>query len=214
MKNIGAKIFHLNSLGQSLLKLTAPGIPDIYQGTEMWDSSLVDPDNRRPVDFTRRRDALVHLKNEIERSSLLQVVRDAKEKADDGRLKLFVTHCALKLRRERPQLFRRGSYVELTTLGQSEEKLCAFARQTEEEHVLIAAPRLVHGKERQGGGWPVGETVWENTRIMLGELPAVPQYRNALTGEVCEVKSGGGARSLAVAHVFAEFPLALLEPID
>jgi (1->4)-alpha-D-glucan 1-alpha-D-glucosylmutase len=129
----------VTSLAQALIKLTAPGIPDIYRGTELWDLSLVDPDNRRPVDYDQRR-ALLGV---VGTASAEQILA----RADEGLPKLHVTHQALQLRRERPDAFMSGEYAPLECAGPSADRVVAFARGGE---VLTVAPRLVMGL---AGGW-------------------------------------------------------------
>ncbi|MEM0980364.1 MAG: hypothetical protein AAGH78_08830 [Cyanobacteria bacterium P01_H01_bin.58] len=114
-----------NSLSQALLKLTLPGVPDLYQGNEMWDFSLVDPDNRRPVDYAHRRHELEQLQQAEDRDWLLQNLLTYRQ---DGRIKLWVTHQGLAARQQYPDLFLRGDYQPLKVQGKAEESIIAFAR--------------------------------------------------------------------------------------
>ena len=120
----------LNSLSQTLLKLASPGVPDTYQGTELWDFSLVDPDNRRPVDYERRRRMLRDLRSAAETpgGDLRELARDLVAAKEDGRIKLFVTYRTLQCRRDHPGLLSAGEYIPLAAEGSKAAHLFAFAR--------------------------------------------------------------------------------------
>jgi len=171
----------IHSLSQTLLKLTAPGAPDLYQGTEIWDLSLVDPDNRRPVDYEHRRRLLAELKAA---SSPEEILR----RMDDGLPKLWVVRQGLHLRRSRPRAFGpEGDYAPLRIEGARAWHAVGFVRGGE---VAVVVPRLVL--------WLRGD--WKGT---AAELPA-GRWRNELTGE--EVAGG----NQPVADLLARFPVALL----
>ena len=121
----------LNSLSQLLLKIASPGVPDFYQGTELWDFSLVDPDNRRPVDFAKRTQLLNKLKQQ-EKNGRAALVAGLLSHWQDGRLKLYVTYQGLKLRRTYPELFRQGAYLPLTVQGKRQNQVLALARRQEQ----------------------------------------------------------------------------------
>ncbi|HSB72068.1 MAG TPA: malto-oligosyltrehalose synthase, partial [Candidatus Methylomirabilis sp.] len=123
-----ARLGMVNSLAETLIKITAPGVPDFYQGSEVWDFSLVDPDNRRPVDFAARASLLEDLRRRIATGDLVHLARELVEQWTDGRVKLYTLHRALTYRRTAADLFQRGDYVPLPTGGQAAEHLCAFAR--------------------------------------------------------------------------------------
>ena len=139
-----------SALSQTLLKLTSPGVPDIYQGQELWDFSLVDPDNRRPVDFANRRKMLARLRKDVGRNdrSLLSLSRQLAQNPRDPRLKLFVTWRVLQFRRQYADLFRLGEYIPLEVRGSRAKHVCAFARQwlssssEERTTAIVIAPRL------------------------------------------------------------------------
>ncbi|HYQ91893.1 MAG TPA: malto-oligosyltrehalose synthase, partial [Candidatus Competibacteraceae bacterium] len=139
-----ARLGLFNSLSQTLIKLTAPGVPDIYQGTELWDFSLVDPDNRRPVDYERRRALLMELQTLVETAGddLAGRVRGLLDRLEDGRSKLYVNWRTLRLRREQSELFGHGDYVPLAVAGAKSRHVCAFARVYENTRVVVVAPRL------------------------------------------------------------------------
>src|SRR5262249_51602306 len=117
----------INSLAQVVLKIASPGVPDLYQGTELWDLSLVDPDNRRPVDFPRRAKMLAGLQKRIaeQGADLIALAGELLAAPVDGRVKMYVTHQALALRRALPQLFCEGAYLPLDLGGARREPACA-----------------------------------------------------------------------------------------
>jgi (1->4)-alpha-D-glucan 1-alpha-D-glucosylmutase len=173
------------ALTQKLVQLTMPGVPDVYQGTECWDLSLVDPDNRRPVDFAARRELLARLDAD---GASVPDVRD-----DSGLAKLLVTSRALRLRRERPEWFgAEGSYAPVGTSGSAAEHVVAFSRAGS---VVTVGQRLPVGLSRRGG--------WGDTTLAL---PAAGVWRDALTG------ARHTGERLALADVLARFPVALLVP--
>jgi (1->4)-alpha-D-glucan 1-alpha-D-glucosylmutase len=178
----------LNSLSQVVLKATSPGVPDFYQGSELWDFSLVDPDNRRPVDYDQRASLLRRMKAAPpDIGTLLRRWRD-------GRVKLFTTWKALDLRARRPALFRDGSYEPLD----AGPNVCAFMRRHEDDAIVVAVPRLI-ARIVQPGTLPLGE-VWADA-----VLPIDGSWKNSFTGDAL---SGG---SPALSAVFARFPVAILE---
>ena len=203
----------VNSLSQTLLKATAPGVPDFYQGAELWDFSLVDPDNRRPVDFARRRALLDPLRARIaadEGSSLAGLCQELLEHWPDGRVKLYLTHRALTLRRERARLFAVGAYRALTPGGQHAEHVVALARREGSDAVLAAVPRLTARLGGLTGRFPLGESAWEHTWITVGDdLAGV--YRDRLSGLTVETERRDGDVVLACPTLFGHFPVALLE---
>jgi (1->4)-alpha-D-glucan 1-alpha-D-glucosylmutase len=178
------------SLAQLVLKLTVPGVPDIYQGAELWDFSLVDPDNRRPVDFALRRALL----DEIAGAT----VGDLAGHWQDGREKMFVAARLLALRREHPELFAAGDYQPLNIgEGRNSDRLCAFARRYGEIALVAAVPRLVYGLYRDGG-----PADWDATDIAL---PSSGPWRNVFTSDDLVGRERVGASDL-----FREFPVAVL----
>jgi (1->4)-alpha-D-glucan 1-alpha-D-glucosylmutase len=192
-----------NSLAQLLLKITAPGVPDFYQGTELWDLTLVDPDNRRPVDYAHRTQLLSDLK-QVPHSLLL-------DRRADGRIKMFVMARALRQRAELGGTFERGSYVPLSIDGSGREHLFAFARRDPNGMAITCVPRLVRGLLGGRPTPPVGAEVWGDTRVMLPCQPAA--FRDAITGAVIEARGDAAATWLEAASVFEQFPVALLVPV-
>jgi (1->4)-alpha-D-glucan 1-alpha-D-glucosylmutase len=178
------------SFAQLVLKLTAPGVPDIYRGCELWDFSLVDPDNRRPVDFAQRRALL----DETARAT----VADLAGNWQDGREKLFVAACLLRLRREHADLFASGDYQPLDIgEGRNSDRLCAFARRLGEAAVVAVVPRLVYGLYRDGA-----PADWGATEI---GLPSAGPWRNVFTDEVLS-----GRERILAGDLFHDFPVAVL----
>jgi (1->4)-alpha-D-glucan 1-alpha-D-glucosylmutase len=202
-----------NALSQVLLKMTSPGVPDIYQGQELWDYSLVDPDNRRPVDFVRRRALLTELKARAEQAPdgpLLDLCRDLITGSRDGRIKLFTTWRTLNYRRAHPQLFARGSYTPLEAQGAEADHLVAFARRAGAEKIVVLAPRLVLGLINDIGQPPVGQNVWGASWLALpGETPGTSYYQ-LFTGETLQLGAREGQAGLALAEALGHFPVALL----
>ncbi|MGQ9920816.1 MAG: malto-oligosyltrehalose synthase, partial [Desulfobacca sp.] len=145
----------LNSLAQVLLKIAAPGVPDFYQGTELWDFSLVDPDNRRPVDFARRQKLLQELQAR-ERAGAPSFLGELLVSWRDGRVKLFLTYKALQVRQRSPELFRVGAYIPLAVAGPAGDHVVAFARQRQGDWVLAATGRVCGRRARPGR--PTGGT--------------------------------------------------------
>jgi (1->4)-alpha-D-glucan 1-alpha-D-glucosylmutase len=187
----------LSSVGQVVLKVAAPGVPDFYQGTELWNLRLVDPDNRGPVDFDLRARLLAELPA-FDDGSLLRDFRD-------GRVKLFVTARALALRAAEAAVFRDGGYQPLHPRGTRARHLCAFARTAYGRWVIAVVPRLCT-RLAPPEVPPVGEAVWADDVIALPD-EAPRAYRDAFTGRVVE---GDGA--LRVADVLQRLPFALLGP--
>jgi len=190
----------LNSLAQTLVKITAPGIPDFYQGSELWDLSLVDPDNRRPVDFSRRRRGLREIKREWRRNPQ-GLLRQLLDHWQDGRIKLFLVYRALAARRRSPCLFSAGDYRPLRAAGQRREHIFAFARQHRDCWAVTVVPRFLAGVTQEGEP-PLGDGVWGGTHL---ELPAQAEWTEALTGT-----SLGCRAAVRAGEALAGFPVALL----
>ena len=204
-----------NSLSQTLLKLTAPGVPDIYQGNEMLDFSLVDPDNRRPVDFTRRQQALADIQSSCSGPDALSPSH-LLESPEDGRLKLYLTWKTLSLRKQWPKLFQAGEYVPLAVAGAKANQIVAFIRKHEANCILVIVPRLVasllnhNDNDKEFDLPPIGPSIWDDTHLLLPFSDCSGNYRNAFTGEVLEVHPGSGGYSrIDVAQILSKFPVAL-----
>ena len=189
----------LSSVAQTLLKAAAPGIPDFYQGTELWSLTLVDPDNRRPVDFTARAELLAQIAPALD-TPTPEAVRALFDDWEDGRVKLYLITQALRLRRAHPDLFTHGEYIPVHAVGTHADRVVAFARRQGDEWCLTVVPRITMPLA-DGGQLPIGD-VWGDTQLDPPDgLPLV--WRNVITAETPE--------SLNIADIFAHVPVFLGE---
>jgi (1->4)-alpha-D-glucan 1-alpha-D-glucosylmutase len=204
-----------NSLSQTILKMTCPGIPDFYQGTEIWNFTLVDPDNRRPVDFALRKKMLWELKKRIEEvaSDLPGFVRGLVQEWRDGFVKLFVTYRTLNYRIDNQALFLDGSYVPLVAEGTFQNHLCAFARQKNGKSILVVVPRFLTRMIKDVSEMPLGRDVWGETFVLVPDDISGNAFHNIFTGEKIEGIDRNGKRRLPIGQVFANYPVAVLEPL-
>jgi (1->4)-alpha-D-glucan 1-alpha-D-glucosylmutase len=195
-----------NSLAQTLLKIAAPGAPDFYQGAELWDFNLVDPDNRRPVDFAKRRASLASLTTERE-GDLTELVSWLIANPQDGRIKLYLTSRALQFRRDRQALFAEGDYLPLTARGQKESHVIAFARAAADQTAVVVTGRFFTrlGDLSQP---PMGSKVWGESVLKMDHASAAGTYRDAFTGRLIYAEA-----ELPLAQDFAHLPVALLERV-
>jgi (1->4)-alpha-D-glucan 1-alpha-D-glucosylmutase len=188
LKEVMPRLAHLGmlaGLSQALLKVASPGVPDYYQGSELWDFSLVDPDNRRPVDFDLR-------------GRMLSA--EKKPSLADGGAKLHVIRRGLQVRRKHPQLFQGARYTPLYADGGMEEKICAFSLSEKKDSVIAVAPRLFASLMGADDLSPTGQKIWRESRLVLPQ----GEYTEVMTGR----SIAGGARP--VAELLADFPVALL----
>lgn len=203
-----ARVGLMNSLSQTTLKLTVPGVPDFYQGTELWDFSLVDPDNRRPVDYAKRVRLLRDLSrfDDDEGEAQAQGVAALLASPEDGRIKMHLTRRLLWLRGSEPELFAQGGYRPLTVRGSQGDHLVCFVREWGNRAVYVIVPRhcwaLSKGATRQA----VGTDVWGDTVIECPPLAGKGLLRNVLTGELVAKRDAGWM----VADVLRCFPIAVL----
>jgi len=195
-----------NGLAQLLVKLTAPGIPDFYQGTELWDLNLVDPDNRRPVDYARRREILDALtcRREVNDAAMAAELLTRRR---DGRIKMFVMARALGARQRLPHAFQ-GEYVPMQTAGGRADSVFAFARRDGSEYAVTCVPRLLASVIPDPDAPPLG-AAWLDTRVIL-PADAPTSFRDAFTGATIEAGREGPATALAAATLFEQLPVALL----
>jgi (1->4)-alpha-D-glucan 1-alpha-D-glucosylmutase len=190
----------INSVSQLLLKLTCPGVPDVYQGQEAWDFSLVDPDNRRPVDFAARQQRLGEL---LADGNRLELCHEMRHSNSDGRLKLWTTTAALRFRRDHALLFQEGSYRPLQAEGKRAEHVVAFAREHDGVAAITAVPRLAYTL-CEGRMETDVESCWAGTALLLPEnTPA--ELENVYTGERLRPQNG----MVPCAELFRHFPVAL-----
>jgi (1->4)-alpha-D-glucan 1-alpha-D-glucosylmutase len=235
--------------------MTSPSVPDFYQGSELWDLNLVDPDNRRPVNYAARQKILSDLKKKFEAvqgdgreffSALLRDENSPKNSRieslnqsapatsppspprsggegrgevvlrvhgeDAGAMKLFLIWRALNFRRAQRELFDRGDYTPLSTVGEKQDHLCAFAREWNAKKMIVVVPRLVFGLTRGAEVPPIGE-IWKDTVLILPQSRAGNSFRNVLTGETAAAIEHKGNAALEIAQVLKSFPVALLEKI-
>jgi (1->4)-alpha-D-glucan 1-alpha-D-glucosylmutase len=191
-----------NSLSQTLIKITSPGVPDFYQGAELWDLNLVDPDNRRPVDFSTRRSLLRNITEETQ-ADLLSLVSSLLRGREDGRIKLFLISTALETRKRYGDIFQRGTYTPLVVSGRLRDHIIAFQREYDEKRTVTIAPRFLVTLVEEGK-LPLGSEVWQDTRIVMPDS-APAKWTNTFTGEII-----AGENYIAVGQVLEHFPLALL----
>ena len=191
-----------NTLSQTLLKITCPGLPDFYQGAELWDLNLVDPDNRRAVDFEQRARLLQEVEaipTDDNREQLAALLRSKR----DGRVKLFLIQRGLKARRENWDLFEAAEYVPASVAGARAQHVVAFFRTSQGRYALTIVPRFPTSLIRPGES-PTGRDVWSDTRI---NLPAdgPSQWHDAITGKLLSTQD-----ELFIGDALTDFPVAVL----
>jgi (1->4)-alpha-D-glucan 1-alpha-D-glucosylmutase len=191
VKNTIARLAYIGllvGLSQALVKVASPGVPDYYQGTELWDFSLVDPDNRRAVDYQLR-------------ASLLKTQGDFLKNLPDGRAKLHVIRKGLEVREKFPALFHGGRYTPLYADAGREENILAFSLSDGGNSVVAVAPRLFSRLMGTDDIAPLGATAWADSKI---RLESSTEFEDVLTG-----KRHRGPE-LRIAELLASFPVALL----
>jgi (1->4)-alpha-D-glucan 1-alpha-D-glucosylmutase len=182
----------INSLSQLIMKSTVPGVPDFYQGCELWDFSLVDPDNRRAVDYELRKNLLGAIENENP--------ADLFKQWPDGRIKLFLTRKLLEYRLSHAKLFAEGDFIPLKTSGTFAECCVAYLRRFENELMLVIAPRLT-----QQIGFPPAGSAWRDTAIEVPQDHGISQMRELFTGG--ELNANGA--TISVADALRNLPVAV-----
>ncbi|MCF8177878.1 MAG: malto-oligosyltrehalose synthase, partial [Sulfuritalea sp.] len=197
----------INSLSQTLIKLASPGVPDIYQGCELWQFNLVDPDNRRPVDFAHRHQLLHEVKALIDAPADQWPQRLQPLVADmtDGRIKLYTLWQSLCLRQRWPEVFREGSYLPLNISGKHATHVCAFARCSGDRRLIVVVPRLTARLMGDRSVPPLEAEIWRDTHVELPDELTRTDWRNVLTGERHSM-----ARKLEMGALLTCFPVALL----
>jgi (1->4)-alpha-D-glucan 1-alpha-D-glucosylmutase len=188
-----AQLGAANSLAQTLLKLTSPGVPDIYQGNEIWDYSLVDPDNRRPVDYKRRREMLESLATANANDLVLNWA--------DGRIKMFLTQRVLQFRREHAELFQHGEYLPLMPSDTFAECCVSFARILEDQWIVVITPRL----SSRVGFPPVGDS-WKDTIIEFPEALPLEHAHDLFTCRPIPVQD----RRVKLADALSSLPFSVI----
>jgi (1->4)-alpha-D-glucan 1-alpha-D-glucosylmutase len=197
----------VNSLAGTVLKITAPGVPDFYQGTELWDFSFVDPDNRRPVDYNSRSKILEDIEAR-ETNNPVALAHELLSTWRDGRVKLYLTYKMLNFRRHHEDLFSQGGYLPLEASGEAHEHVCAFARQQGSEWALVVVPRLTAAFDAAGNPSFIAQALGSSMISLPNGAPE--HWSNVVTGEKLLVSSAGQSRSLALRALFDHFPVALL----
>jgi (1->4)-alpha-D-glucan 1-alpha-D-glucosylmutase len=200
-----------NSLSQTLLKIGSPGIPDFYQGTDMWDFSLVDPDNRRPVDYEVRQRLLRGLKTAETEKGARQLCRELSVSMEDGRIKLYAIAKALKCRRLNRAVFDNGRYIPLEVTGFGKNNVVAFLRASGRQTACIVVPRLLSTMAGEGR-LPFGP-VWKDTFVIIPSDEPL-RYRNIYTEEVLGTVDRLGATGIPMSELLSDFPVALLASVD
>ncbi len=198
----------INSLSQVALKVASPGVPDFYQGSELWDFSLVDPDNRRPVDWARRVEALAWLDARLGDGERDLLARELFERCEDGRIKLYVTSQMLRVRRSSPALFSEGDYLALPASGARARHVVAFARRRGEESAVVLVPRLVSGLLERTSDL-AGEEAWADTELELLGMRGSERYVDLFTGAPVELRRENGRARLRLRDAFHGFPVVL-----
>jgi (1->4)-alpha-D-glucan 1-alpha-D-glucosylmutase len=197
----------LNSLNQVVLKFTSPGVPDIYQGCETWQFNLVDPDNRRPVDFDQMAALLAEVQSAFEPGPLPDAVLSAwLDKPESGHIKMLLTWRLLALRRLAHRLFEKGSYRPLDVSGKASQHAVAYLRQDEGSPVpscVVVTSRLLHGLDTAD---------WQDTFLSWAAPSATNDWMDWLTGRRITTRQGPGGEPLPLASVFGVLPMAVLVP--
>ncbi|MBU1997967.1 MAG: malto-oligosyltrehalose synthase, partial [Candidatus Omnitrophica bacterium] len=191
-----------NSLTQAILKLTAPGIPDFYQGTELWDFSFVDPDNRRPVDFQKRSSILQNLIKE-KRQDIMKLIRDLFSHKEDGELKLFLLYRLLRARKKYEVVFQNAAYQPLEAEGICKDNIIAYTLNYQNSRAIIVVPRFFCSLMKEGE-FLFGEGTWKDTVVKIPGV-ASARYEDAITGQVCTLDE-----TFSPSQIFAGFPGAVL----
>jgi len=193
-----------NSLSQVLIKMTAPGTADFYQGSELWDLNLVDPDNRRQVDFKGRAKLLAEIKNTANQTNT-DFFAELLKRAENGRIKMFLIYKVLSARKRHRQIFEHGDYLPLTITGPQKEHVIAFARKSGKRMAIAIATRFLSSMVSPTQ-LPVGNEIWKDTSIILSNS-ACNSWLHAITEE--EVKN---SNKIPVGRILNKFPVALLVP--
>jgi (1->4)-alpha-D-glucan 1-alpha-D-glucosylmutase len=231
-----ARLGMINSLAQVVLKIASPGVPDFYQGTELWDLSLVDPDNRRPVDFSVRAGILDELEPYLNDEAISPArgangdqaaasplatphsslaprpspVPEMLEHWPDGRIKLFLMACGLQLRRRLHRVFLEGEYLPLETQGPCADNVVALARRHGRDIVLAVVPRFISRLVGNSDALTPGPGAWTTTSVALPTRWAQLQFRNIFTRETLQATANGHGASIRAADILATCPVALL----
>jgi (1->4)-alpha-D-glucan 1-alpha-D-glucosylmutase len=199
-----------NGIGQAVLKIASPGVPDFYQGCELWDRHLVDPDNRSPVDFQVRVDALKGMVDCEEKGKQGGIAGELLSRWPDGHIKLYAIWKSLRCRRQHPELFREGEFLPLEAAGEQSHHLMAFVRRRAEEIAIVVIPKWVANIPMDGDKIAHQE-FWKGTNLRIPtDSPA--SWRNIFTCKNLTAKSDTEGQFLAPGELLEDFPVALLIP--
>lgn len=207
-----ARFGMFNALSQILLKLTCPGVPDLYQGTELWDLSMVDPDNRRPVGYNHRQQTLDSITPLLKSSSprtLQKLLGELTRDMPDGRIKQYLITTVLNYRAKHPDLFRVGAYIPLEVTGACSDHVVAFARIHEEQALLVVVPRLNYTLGLRRTGLPCGKRLWKDTAIVLPETIQGRLFENMLSRETILHRLQEPSE-IEISEILKDLPVGLL----
>jgi (1->4)-alpha-D-glucan 1-alpha-D-glucosylmutase len=202
-----------NSLSQTLLKMTSPGIPDFYQGSEIWDLSLVDPDNRRPVDFSKRIALLQEIKQRESEIGPRELARELTATRERGSIKLYLIYKCLNYRKENRILFEKGEYIVLEADDEKGDVICSFARRLGNKKIIVVVPRFFTKIIDASELLPFGEKIWSDSSLVVSLSKDGARYRNIFTDEIVSAKNYNDATVLKLSDIFSSFPVALLERV-
>ena len=192
-----------------MLKMTLPGMPDFYRGTELWDFNLVDPDNRRPVDYDARRHRLKKLREAADKD-LPSFSQDLAARWPDPDVKLWITSASLHTRRELPEVFANGDYIPLSATGAAADHVLAFARRFDDNVAICVVPRhlyrLSNSNSDTKNASPLSPNWGDTTLVLPEDFPST--WLNRLTGQQHETAK----EPLSIADLFKTLPVALLTP--
>jgi (1->4)-alpha-D-glucan 1-alpha-D-glucosylmutase len=202
-----------NSLAQVVLKLTAPGVPDFYQGSELWDYNLVDPDNRRPVNYQARRKLLEEMLQKLSQEGvdLAGFLTGLLQNHQNGQIKMYLIWRILRLRAQRKALLEKGGYEPIPAVGAKKDHVCAFVRSSGNESVITVAARLVLTLAQGAQRGALDPAVWQDTTLLLAGRESEEKYRDVLTERVITVRASHDG--LAVRDVLGLLPVAVLERV-
>ncbi|MEJ7639565.1 MAG: hypothetical protein WKF75_16715, partial [Singulisphaera sp.] len=207
-----ARIGAVHSLAQTVLKLASPGVADVYQGSELWDLNLVDPDNRRPVDYERRAGFLNLIRERLETGlSRAELARELFADFETGAIKLYVLWTALTHRKGDQELYLKGDYRKVAVRGEHRRHVVALSRRWAGRSVLAVVPRLVSrmmGPEASRA--PLGPETWGDSRLVLPRPTHPGPWRDLMTDRVFEARAHGGRQVLDLGSIFRDLPVAIL----
>jgi (1->4)-alpha-D-glucan 1-alpha-D-glucosylmutase len=186
-----------------------PGVPDFYQGTESWEFSLVDPDNRRPVDFIERKKLMAEIR-EGERGDLIDFIERMMQQPEDGRIKMYLIRRALNYRREQYELFATGDYQPVRIVGNLKNHVIAFSRNLRNKSVIVAAGRFF-SRFTAPDQLSIIQDTWNGTFISMEKNMKFCRYRNIFTGEVISLSEQNNKCRLPLVEVFSHLPVAIME---